>query len=65
MTKQKIAILFGGRSVEHGVSINSARSIAEYIDKQMFELVRSGISSSGRWLLVGAVSRDIEDGDGV
>lgn len=63
MTKQKIAILFGGRSVEHGVSINSARNIAEYIDKQKFELVLIGISTSGTWHLVREVSKEIEKGE--
>ncbi|MFM8833724.1 MAG: D-alanine--D-alanine ligase family protein [Cytophagales bacterium] len=63
MTKKKIAILFGGRSVEHGVSINSARNIAEYIDKQKFELVLIGISTSGTWHLVREVSKEIEKGE--
>jgi D-alanine-D-alanine ligase len=65
MAKQNIAILFGGRSVEHGVSINSARKIAEYIDKQKFELTLVGISPSGNWYLVEAVSKEIEKGEPV
>ena len=63
MTKKKIAILFGGRSVEHGVSINSARNIAEYIDREKFEPVLIGISPGGSWHLVEAVSKDIEKGE--
>jgi len=58
----KVAILYGGRSVEHGVSINSARNIAEYIDKQNFKPVPIGISQSGQWFLTNGVSKEIEQG---
>jgi D-alanine-D-alanine ligase len=63
MTKQKVAILFGGRSVEHGVSINSARNIFEYIDRSRFEPILFGISRSGTWYLTTEVSKDIEKGE--
>lgn len=62
MTKKKVAILFGGRSVEHGVSINSARNIFEYIDRDRFEPVLFGISPQGTWFLNTGVSKDIEQG---
>ena len=62
MTKLKVAILYGGRSVEHGVSINSARNIAEYIDKNKYEPILIGISTSGAWYLTSSVSKEIEDG---
>jgi D-alanine-D-alanine ligase len=63
MTKQKVAILFGGRSVEHGVSINSARNIFEYIDRDRFEPILFGISRQGTWYLNTEVSKDIEKGE--
>lgn len=63
MTKQKIALLFGGRSVEHGVSINSARNIFEFIDKALFEPILIGISTAGVWYLVPHVSKEIETGE--
>ena len=63
MTKIKVAILYGGRSVEHGVSINSARNIAEYLDKNKFEPLLIGISTSGIWHLTSSVSKDIESGE--
>ena len=62
MTKIKVAILYGGRSVEHGVSINSARNIAEYLDKSKFEPILIGISTSGEWYLTTTVSKEIEIG---
>ncbi len=63
MTKIKVAVLFGGRSVEHGVSINSARNIADYIDKNKFETVLIGISTSGTWYVTSSVSKEIESGE--
>lgn len=63
MTKKKVAILFGGRSVEHGVSINSARNIFEYLDRDRFEPVLFGISPQGTWFLNTTVSKEIEKGE--
>lgn len=63
MIKKKVAILFGGRSVEHGVSINSAKNIFEYIDRDRFEPIPVGISTSGAWFLNTSVSKDIEQGE--
>jgi D-alanine-D-alanine ligase len=63
MGKKKIAILYGGRSVEHGVSINSARNIFEYLDKDQFEAYLIGISSGGTWYLTETVSKEIESGE--
>jgi len=60
--KKKIALLYGGRSVEHGVSVNSARNIFQYIDKDRFEVLPIGISKNGQWFLNTAVSKDIEQG---
>jgi len=60
--QKKIAILYGGRSVEHGVSINSARNIFEYIDRTKFEPLPIGISKDGRWFLTTGVDKSIEQG---
>src|SRR5687767_2318170 len=63
--KKKVAILYGGRSVEHAVSVNSARNIYEYIDKDQFEPVPLGISKSGQWFLTNGVSKEIEQGKAI
>lgn len=65
MTRKRVAILYGGRSVEHAVSINSARNIFEHIDRQKFEPVAVGISTKGAWYLTSSVSKDIEAGEPV
>jgi len=62
MTKKKIIILYGGRSVEHGVSINSARNIHQYIDRERFEPILIGISLKGVWYKTESVSKEIEAG---
>jgi D-alanine-D-alanine ligase len=63
MVRKNVAILFGGRSVEHGVSINSAKNIFEYIDRGRFEPIPIGISTQGAWFLNKSVSKDIEQGE--
>jgi D-alanine-D-alanine ligase len=60
--KKKVAILYGGRSVEHGVSVNSARNIVEFIDKDLYEPLPIGISKTGQWFLTSGVTKDIEQG---
>jgi D-alanine-D-alanine ligase len=62
MERKKVAILYGGRSVEHGVSVNSARNIFEYIDKKRFDPLPIGISTKGEWFLTSGVSKDVETG---
>ncbi len=62
MTKTKVAILYGGRSVEHGVSINSARNIYEFLDKEKFEPIPIGIAQSGKWFLTSTIDKEIEQG---
>ncbi len=60
--KKKVAILYGGRSVEHGVSVNSARNIFEFINKDRFEPLPIGINKSGQWYLTSGVTKDIGQG---
>jgi D-alanine-D-alanine ligase len=62
MARKKIAILYGGRSVEHGVSINSARNIYQYINKELFDPIPIGISLSGAWYKTDSVKKEIESG---
>src|SRR6185312_4585249 len=50
MKKLRIGILFGGRSGEHEVSLLSAASVLNAIDKSKFEVVPIGITKDGHWL---------------
>lgn len=51
--KIRVGILFGGRSGEHEVSLRSARSVMDAIDKEKFEVVPIGITQEGHWLIGG------------
>jgi D-alanine-D-alanine ligase len=47
--KLRVAILFGGRSAEHEISLISARNIVAAMDKSKYEVVAIGIDKQGRW----------------
>src|SRR5262249_6607217 len=48
--KLRVGVIFGGRSGEHEVSIRSARSVIEAIDKSKYEVVPIAITKEGNWL---------------
>ena len=48
--KLRIGVIFGGRSGEHEVSLRSARSVIEAIDKSKYEVVPIAITKEGNWL---------------
>lgn len=55
MTKERIrvGIIFGGRSGEHEVSLRSARSVMDAIDKDKYDVLPIGITKQGRWIAGG------------
>lgn len=63
--KQNVGILFGGRSVEHEISIKSAFNVANNIDKNLFEVFLIGIDKQGGWYLVEEVNDQITSGNPV
>ncbi len=48
--KLKIAVIFGGRSGEHEVSLMSARSVLSVLDPKKYEVTQIGITYMGTWL---------------
>ncbi len=48
--KLRVGVIFGGRSGEHEVSIRSAASVIEAIDRKKYEVVPVAISREGKWL---------------
>ena len=50
-TPVRVAVLFGGRSAEHEVSLRSARNVVNAIDKDKYEVVLIGIDREGGWYL--------------
>ncbi len=50
MHKMKIAVLFGGVSSEHEVSLSSAYNVITNLEKSKFEIIPIGITKNGHWL---------------
>ncbi len=73
-SRRRVAVVFGGRSSEHGVSCVTAAGVLQAIDQDLWEVVPIGITPTGRWVLTGddpkrwqieaAVLPQVEDGDG-
>jgi len=57
MTKLRVGVLFGGRSGEHEVSLLSAASVLQAIDKKKYEVVPIGITKEGRWVTAAHAER--------
>jgi D-alanine-D-alanine ligase len=51
MNRLKIAILFGGRSAEHEVSLQSAKNVIHALDREKYDPILIGIDKQGRWYL--------------
>ena len=47
--KMRVGIVLGGRSAEHAISLLSAKSVIEAINKDKYEVVLLGISKAGEW----------------
>lgn len=76
MVRPTVAVLFGGRSSEHGVSCVTASGVLEAVDRNSWDVVAVGITLDGRWIHVsddplawqirgGELPRVNEDGDPV
>lgn len=48
--KINIAVLFGGKSAEHEVSVQSAKNIVRALDKHKYDVTLVGIDKNGAWL---------------
>jgi D-alanine-D-alanine ligase len=53
MSKLRVAIVFGGRSVEHEVSVASATSILQALDPSRYDVSLLCVDTEGRWRLGG------------
>lgn len=50
MSKTKVAVLFGGVSSEHDISLISATNVIKNMSKDKYEIICIGITKKGRWL---------------
>lgn len=61
MTKTRVAILFGGKSSEHEVSLVSATSVLNNLDPAKYDILMVGITREGDWVLYeGAIDKIAE-----
>lgn len=62
MGKIRLGIIFGGRSGEHEISLMSATSVINAIDREKYLPIMIGITKEGKWLLYDGPIDKIEDG---
>ena len=60
MSKHNLAIIFGGKSTEHEISILSTKSILKHLDRSPYNLFIIKIDISGHWWLVNEAQLDNE-----
>lgn len=61
--KLRVAVLFGGRSGEHDVSLMSARSVLSALDPERYDVTQIGITLDGNWLTGANVIEAFEKGN--
>jgi len=60
--KKTVLILYGGKSVEHEISIRSAKNVSKHINRELFDPVAIGISKNGDWFQTSGVVDEISTG---
>ena len=60
--RRRVAVIAGGRSSEHDISVASARSVIEALDPERYETTTIEIGRNGRWELGGTDTRELPDG---
>ena len=58
----RLALIFGGRSAEHEISLASAHFVAGALDPHKYEIVPIGLSREGRWLCPRDLQAALRDG---
>jgi D-alanine-D-alanine ligase len=51
LRKPRVAVVFGGRSSEHGISVVTAGAVLRAIDRTKYDVLPIGITADGRWAL--------------
>ncbi len=61
----RVGVIFGGRSVEHEVSLVSAASVINALDKSKYEIVPIGIAHTGQWLSSGEAMKLLKENSSI
>src|ERR1700758_9000 len=64
MSRLRIAVLYGGTSAEHEVSVVSARSVLAAIDRDKYDVVPIAITKAGEWLLPDRAPAELKAAEG-
>jgi len=64
MGKLRIGVIFGGRSGEHEVSLMSARSVLDALDRTQYDVVEIGITLEGKWVVGEGVMQALQNRTG-
>lgn len=62
MNRKNILVIFGGCSPEHGVSLQSAQSVLEHIDREKYAVTMLGINREGKWYRYSGPVSEISSG---
>ncbi|TDD45256.1 D-alanine--D-alanine ligase [Kribbella antibiotica] len=62
--KIRVAVVFGGRSSEHAISCVTAANVLQAIDRDKYEVIPIGISTSGHWVLESGDTEHLSITDG-
>ncbi|MBM2841369.1 MAG: D-alanine--D-alanine ligase [Bacteroidetes bacterium] len=63
--KLRVGVIFGGRSGEHEVSLVSATSVINALNKEKYEVIPIGITQAGRWLSSGKALQLLKSKNGL
>ena len=61
--KKTVALIFGGEGYEHSISLQSAESLAEMIDRKKYSVLCVGISKTGEWYIYNGKKDKIGNGE--
>lgn len=61
MSKKNIYVIYGNKSVEHEVSVVSAKTIINNLNKEVYNIYPVFIDKKGRWILLDKVEKNIEN----
>jgi D-alanine-D-alanine ligase len=56
----RVAVVYGGRSSEHGISVVSAGSVLAALDPEKYDVLPVGITPSGQWMLTDATPESLQ-----
>ena len=60
--RTRVAVVFGGRSAEHGISCSTAAGVLTAIDRERYDVLPIGITRTGQWVLAPDDSRLLAGG---